>query len=175
MDIIALIDGVFVEFSENYYFEFPDNFITRLDKGDSVLPYLLKDVFKYFEEGKKFKSLKRLFSFYRYKGKKAEMAKLIHFFNSPIGKFNQQINSLHLLVDIIDNTFRPVKIEDIKRNLKIIEYNVPVHYRFNIKNIIQYNSLEAIKKKINDIIKQMEKEIDRDVLDFIKTQKFNIA
>lgn len=175
LDIIALIDGRFVEFSENYYFEFPDGHSTVPNKSGSILPYLLRDMYKYVNEGKKFKALKRLMAFFKHQGKKEEMKKLIAFFNGPVGKFNQQINSLYIILDIMDNTFKPVKMEDIKKNLKIIQKDVPLNYSVRINSLLKYNSFEPIKKGIESMISQMEQQINNDVIDFMKSNKFNIS
>jgi hypothetical protein len=175
MDLFALVNGQFVEFSENYYFVFPDKFNTMQEKGESIDPYLINDYFKYIKEGKRFKALKRLFSYYKNKNNKKEMKILIKFFNSPIGKFNQQINGLTIISEMMEQTFKPVKLSDIKHNLKIIQKDVPENYKPIIQQIIAQRSRESIKKKLDDVIKQMQAQIDLDVKNFMKEHKFSIV
>ncbi len=173
MDLFTLEKGEFTEYSENYYFTFPNNFSTEVNKGD-IPAYLIKDYYKYIQEGRRFKALKRLFSYYKYKGKENERNKLIEFFNSGVGKFNQQINALKIILDVMDNTFKPVRLTDIKSNLKIIKRNVPDNYKMRIQHSINQTTHEAVKKTIEDIVKSMEKQIDLEVDDYIKLQKFSI-
>ena len=175
MDLIALVDGEFVEFSENYYFIFPDNFSTQIYKGDDVLPYLLVDYYKYIKEGRRFKALKRLMSYYRNKDDKKGIETLIEFFNSPVGKFNHQINSLKIIVDIMDNKFKPVKMSDIKKNLYLVQKNLPENYKKRLLQIMSYSSREGIKITLEKLIKKMEMEIDLKVRDFMTAAKLNIS
>jgi hypothetical protein len=174
MDVIALVDGKFTEYSENYYFVFPNQFSTQPNKGEDLKPYLINDYFKYVKEGKRFKALKRLFGFFKHSGNQKQKDKLIKFFNSPVGKFNQQISSLRIILDVMDNTFKPVKLSDIKHNIKLIIPDIPDNYKGRLEHILGYDSHEGVKKKIEAIVKVMEEQINEEVKKFMDANKFNI-
>ncbi len=174
MDVIALVEGIFTEFSENYYFIFPD-FNTKPFKGKDIKPYLLQDYFKYISENNRFKALKRLYSYYKkIEGKKVEKKILIDFFNSPVGLLNQQISSLKIINDVINNTFKPVNILDVKRNIKIISEQVISPYNYKLQNILQFNDLNSIQLKLHSCIRQMSSTVDDKVKIFMASQNFNI-
>lgn len=171
MDLFALVDGKFVEFSENYYFIFPDEFSTQVFKGDDISAYLLIDYDKYVKAGRRFKALKRLFSHYKHKNDKEKMDILIDFFNSPVGKFNQQINSLKIIIEVMDNNFKPVRLSDIKHNIKIVQEIVPDNYKRKLDHIINYSSRDAIRTSLEKVIKQMEMQVDLKTRDFMLSVK----
>jgi hypothetical protein len=174
MDVIALIDGVYTEFSNNYYFEFPDT-KTRAYLGNDISAYLLNDYYELIEENNRFKALKRVFAYYRYNNKTNEVKELIRYFNSPVGKFNHQINSLKIISEVIDNTFRPVDINAVKYNLKIVKDNVPDHYKRKLQMILELKYIGLIKIRIDELIKIMSNELNNIVAKYMINKKINIT
>lgn len=92
MDIIALIDGGFNSFSENYYIRIGDqtNYVENKTTKTNLMSSIRGDIKNYFQSGDTFKSLKRLFSFFKLEGNhEKEMKKLIVFFNGQVGFLNK--------------------------------------------------------------------------------------
>ena len=105
MDIIALIRGIFTEFSNNYYFVFSNGFSTMPGNNNKLGEVFLLDFKQKMKDKKYFKALKQLYSYFKIKKNKKMQNKLLDFFNSDVGKLNYQINNLQIIYDVIDNKF----------------------------------------------------------------------
>jgi hypothetical protein len=164
IDLITLDNNIFTEYSNNYYYMFND-FSTnpnQLNKKQIEIS-LLKDARDYRDEGRLYKSLKRLYAYYKIKNKKMKQNKLIPFFNSEIGKLSYLNNILIIIDFIISNNIKKLKKdEDILYNLHFINkyYNI----QDLIDNYKQNNFNELLKNKIEDI----NKIINKETLQFIK-------
>ena len=62
MDIIALVNGIFTEFSNNYYFTFPNGFSTMPGQETKLSDVLLFQFQQKIKQKQYFKALKRLYS-----------------------------------------------------------------------------------------------------------------
>ena len=128
MDIIKIIDGKFAEFSDNYYVKLGEsaNFTPHDVSLDHLKNNLLHSYDEYFYIYRNlFKGLKRAFSYYLMDGEmknRVPLTKLLHFFNSPVGKLYQIKGQLGTLALVMENKngFRKPKISDIKKNIQII-------------------------------------------------------
>lgn len=126
LDVIANIDGVYTEFSDNYLIKLGDeaNFFPHDIERGHLLNSIKHSYDEYFYAQKNyFKGLKRCFSYYLMDGEDKHFGKLkalLDFFNSSTGllyKLNSEINTILVLME---NTFRKPPVDDLKRNIKII-------------------------------------------------------
>lgn len=167
MDIIALIDGIFTEFSNNYYFTFSNGF--------STMPFnntKLSDIFMYqfqqkMKDKKYFKALKRLYSYFKIKRNKKMQQTLIEFFNSNVGKLNYQINNLQIINDVLDNPFRQPKKSSIIHNLNIIKKNLPNKLDESIDTIFKRPTLQTMRLAIQDVIKELTDVVNEQTTEFV--------
>jgi hypothetical protein len=119
IDYIILLNGQFVELSENYEFSIDgkSNITPKKDIKDE-----LKNEIKKYKTENKFKAYKREFSLLKLEGKNPnKMKKLVELFNGELGLMNKIINELKLILLMLEQSFRPVKFYDICHNLQIIK------------------------------------------------------
>ena len=173
MDVIALLGGSFIEFSENYYLKLGSftNF-TKLS-ATKVQKSLLEDAKEYAKEGDSFKSLKRIFAFLNLKkGRLTEKKKLLDFFNSSVGFLNKSKSELQILGTLLDNSFRKPQVSDILNNLRMIQRNINQVTDEGLKtNLHETMELLGHGKKRN--LKQLKQGID--LLQTFLQNKINVA
>jgi len=135
IDLIVKVGDEFAELSENYYIR--DGHDRNYDKEATPeeLRKSLEDDIHYYAHKDAFRALKRLFSLYRVEGEKrhkAELERLVDFFNGQAGLLNKIRAELRILDTLLGNTFRAVSWEDVWNNLQFIKaqigqvYQVPV-------------------------------------------------
>jgi hypothetical protein len=158
MDVIAMIDGIYKEFSCNYTFNFGG--IKTYEKED-VKKNLLKDLKEYYAEGNSFKALRRLYSFVKLNKREPSVIKLLQeYFNSPIGLLNQCKNQTEILILMLEQKFRKPKKIDLVKNLEWIKGKIP---EMGMKKELVKNISLICKLKMGE----MEKGLDY-LLDFFK-------
>jgi len=167
MDIIALIDGVFTEFSNNYYFTFSDGFTTMPISTMKLSDIFLHEFQEKMRDKKYFKALKRLYSYFKVRKNKKYQNKLITFFNSDIGKLNYQINGLQIIYDVIGNSFRTPKKSDVRHNLLVIQKNLPNEYKSLIDQIMNKSTLSHMKPEMKKTIDQLTEVVNQQTMNFI--------
>jgi hypothetical protein len=157
LDLIVLVDGIFTEFSENYYFNLGGHtnyYKEEMEPSFNKLS-IQKSLDEYLVEDNYWKALKRLFSLMLYdvKGKSNKLLKtvadLIDFFNSDIGLINKARNELDILLLVLEQTFRVPKIKDIFYNITQInnwcrEAGLNIDFLF----LLRKRSLTQIEKSI---------------------------
>ena len=161
MDIIALINGVFTEFSNNYYFTFSDGFSTMPGNNTKLSNVFLFQFQQKMKEKKYFKALKRLYSYFKLKKNKKMQQTLVEFFNSNVGKLNYQINNLQILDAVLDNPFCQPNKSDIINNLNIIKKNLPLDLEQLIDTILRRPTLQTMKLAIQDVIQQLTDVVNK--------------
>ena len=167
MDIIALVNGIFTEFSNNYYFTFSDGFSTMPGNNTKLSDVFFMEFQKKIKDKKYFKALKRLYSYFKIKKNKKMQQTLVEFFNSNVGKLNYQINGLEILVTVLDNPFRQPKKSDIIHNLNIIKKNLPPELDQLINSILNRPTLQTMKMAIKDVISELTDIVNEQTMDFI--------
>jgi hypothetical protein len=171
MDIIALINGVFTEFSENYYIKIgtKTNYSQKKQSKTNQLYSIRFDVFDYFKAGDIFKSLKRLFAFFKLKGGNSkDMKKLIEFFNGQVGYLNKSKNALQVLLSVLENDFRKPQMSDVSKNLQIVKQDLAGVTEIDLKTTISETiDLLSKTKKKSDLIEGIR------LLDNYLTRKIN--
>jgi len=132
------------------------------------------------KEGNYFKALKRLFSILLMENaKKPLLEKFMSFFNSETGILYKANADLQILVNVISNTFRQVKIEDIKNNLQIIKANLSIQTETQkncsiiIDDICSLSDLNKIKTYIQKLSEYLSKVFNRFAKTFLETIKVN--
>jgi len=170
MDIIALINGVFTEFSNNYYFIFSTGFSTMPIKGNKITDIFLMEFQRYLKAKRYFKALKRLYSYFKAKKNKQYQSKLLEFFNSSVGKLNYQINGLGIIADVIDNPFRHSKKSSVNYNLLIIKKNLSPEYQSQIDGILKRSTLQLMKIEIQQVIQQLTEVVNEKTITFMEKE-----
>ena len=127
IDFIVYQGGEFLEVSINYYFEFSntgnktyDTEVTKQEIGRILLFEYQKLKSKDF-----YKSLKRLYSYYKLINDKTAVNDMRKVFNSKLGFLNKQLSNMKTIKELIDWGF--IDEETRKRVIKTlsnIEYNI---------------------------------------------------
>ena len=156
MDMIVLIDGIFTEFSENYYIKIGSdaNYFSHEFEKEHILVGIEKSLDEYLNVYKNYwKTAKRTFSLLLLQQKnKKILQELMTFFNSETGLINKCKNELDILLSILDNNFRKPKISDIKYNLETIHI-----WATEAKIKVPILSKILKEKKITSVHKLIEK------------------
>lgn len=168
LDIIKLINGVFTEFSENYYFKLGSkkNYDNTMTNKKLILKSIQDDAHDLLKDNNPFKALKRSFAYKLMKDPKKfndELNLMIEFFNSDTGLLYKSKGDMDILLLILDNKFRKPNIEDIKTNLLLIKNNLKSLVNNKILKLFD----DASIKSINKIKKHLEKIIYTDTKKFI--------
>lgn len=179
MDIVALIDGDFVEFSDNYYLSVngQKNYSDEEVSKNVLLSELEKSAREYYNEPNYFKYLKRMFSIKTIQGKSTK--KLVAFFNSQVGLLNKSKTDLETLILVFDNCCRKPRLEDICNNIQIIKQNISgvseVEFKStlykDLDKICSYKNQTSIVKNLKKVIDYIQKKVNQTTLEFIKKNK----
>ena len=179
LDMIVLIDGIFTEFSENYYLDINGvkNYFEHDRTKDHIETSILKSLDLYLNVDKNYwKSLKRLFSInmLNINNKNIPLLKeMIDFFNSKTGLVNKCKNELDILMLVIDNNFRKPKITDIKYNLDIINrWSKEAGLNLNryIEKMKSLNSLSSLYKDIEKLKDILYKIVNQSSFKFLQNK-----
>jgi len=162
-DVVALVDGELKEFSEIYLFTFNKFENERTQDRQMLETGLLLDVKNYKEEGNKFKALKRLFAYFRLKNThQLQVGQMFKFFNSETGKLNAQKNDLEIIVNWIEQKFRPV-------SKRLVVTYIRTHYpQITIPASLD---LSRIVEILNADIKILNAEIQKQTIEWISKKK----
>lgn len=126
MDVIALIDGQFIEFSDNYFLKIGDdgNFFPHDMEPDHLMNTIRYDYEFYMRSARNyFKALKRLFAYYKMEGEgknEAKLDKLVEFFNTETGLNYKLLSEIKTIQDVINQDFRIPELSDIRTNIRLI-------------------------------------------------------
>jgi hypothetical protein len=174
IDMIVLIDGVFTEFSENYYFQIGNdaNYFNHELTPEHIEMGIKKSLDEYLNVDKNYwKSLKRIFSL-EVRKKKRNMRfikKLIDFFNSNVGLINKCKNELEILLIVLDNKFRKPKLKDIIYNLeKIDEWAKKANIKLKIDKLIKMKSFTSLYKSIEILANELYDLVNKSSYIFYK-------
>jgi len=187
IDMAALIDGSFVDFSENLYFKFGKgkDAVSNYNEEDitktKVLQSISDDYYEKLKEGKALKALKRKFAYYKLLGNEKDkdlLELLINYFNSDIGIINKAHADLDTLILLIDTNLFKVGIEDIKNNLQNIKQNLSYNLIYEshskeIDKICKLKNKQSIKQKLELLNNNLIKFINKESLKFMKDNKLS--
>nr|WPF46840.1 MAG: hypothetical protein [Lake Baikal virophage 14] len=147
LDVIALLHGIYQEFSCNYYFNFGGIKNYEKSEKESISDSIQSEIQEFYKKGKSFKALRRLYSFIKeYTNSSSILNSLKEYFNSPIGKINKCKNQIEIMELLLDQKFRKPKRKDLVNNLKWVERNLP---KFKLKSEIvkAINCILGLKMK----------------------------
>lgn len=173
MDVISLVDGLFTEFSEMYFINFGDfkTYDPEMTKKENIETNLLRDVQYYEGKGNYYKALKRLFAYLRISETNPTlMNSLINFFNSKVGELASYNSDLELIDIMMEQTFRPVKAEDIVHNLTYIENNINPLFKDLVSSILDGKG-SAILERLKGVQEILTQQIQDETKRFIQSSK----
>lgn len=181
LDEVALIDGIYHEFSDNYYIKLGNeaNFFPH-DIDREHIMNSLKHAFDeyYYASHNYMKGLKRCFSYYMIEDRqknKDKITKLFNFFNSPFGEVYKRRSELDTIKTVVEQKFKTPSKKDITNNiLAVLEKSK----KFNIPNLEKILSSAINSKKDEDTIRYLDegkelllKVINLGALEFVKKNK----
>jgi hypothetical protein len=182
IDILALIDNEFIEMSNMYEFYIGNE---KSEVGSKVLSGIKEDIKNYWEDNKKMKSLKRLFSIAKITKQYKLVDKLINVFNSNIGLLYKTTGDLENVIDLI-NKGNKKKLQKNKDNInnyiQILKQRLGNIYEFKFSNsyfdeLDKITKIKSLNNKINSlekIIKDFTKLINDNINKYIKYNRINI-
>lgn len=182
MDVIALIDGVFTEFSDNYLLKIGDdaNFFPHDIQRDHLLNSIKHSYDEYFYGHRNYvKALKRCFSYYLQDGEDKHLGKLkalTDFFNSETGLLYKIKSEIDTILLVMDQTFRTPKRKDLVRNIQIIRDRLEtlddtgsaIRYLDLAENA---NTAKTMASNLEKSKKILEEKTNNQALDFIQRNK----
>lgn len=148
LDIVALINGIFTEYSENYYIKYGklQNYDNIILKKEEIYNSIYDSYVELYDEENYFKALKRIFTLLKIENQKLNektMKYLIKIFNGNLGLLNNIINQISILKLLLEQKFKPVDINDIHNNLQIIKQSISNIFEIKIQSTI-YNFIDNI-------------------------------
>ncbi len=176
MDMIVLIDGIFTEFSDNYYINIGDksNYFEHEQEPEHIETGILKSLDEYLNVHQNYwKTLKRLFSLSTREPKKykKDIKKMMDFFNGKTGLINKCKNELEILMLVIENKFRKPKIDDIHYNLSVIDKwadEAGLNISTSIKKMMNKKSFPSLYKSIDKLVLKLFQIINKSSYLFLK-------
>lgn len=158
MDIVAKIDGIFREFSDNYYFCF-DGSCSYRNKGVIEEIITLHRDFREYKGEKTFKALKRYYSILKLlpSPPKGATNLLIKFFNSPTGQLNSVISNLNTLKTLLETNLNKVKLIDLKTNISLLK-DPRVLELLNCKSKIEMlKMIDGVISRLEEVVEKMSR------------------
>jgi hypothetical protein len=165
MDITALIDGVFIEFSDNYYLTLKDfNTFTAVAKSHEDILYSLQhEAETKYHHGDYWKAMKRIFAYMKSKGGYVPKVKqLVRYFNSATGLLSKNRSELDIIALIIVNKFRKPRLEDVVRNLQLVRQELAKIHGFKLNEVeadldrISKMPLAKMSKPLEEVIAKVK-------------------
>ena len=157
LDLILENDNKFIEFSENYYFDLNNNKSYDQKTNEDIITSLKGDI-RYYNHTKnnKLKALKRLYSLFKLtNNKNTEIIK--KFLNlKMIGSKYKLKSDLEIILLMIEQKFKKVKINKIIEILNKLD-----------TNIAKYKTIKTIKNKIQIEIKKLNNYLNEKTNNFI--------
>ena len=178
LDMIALIQGVFTEFSEIYFLNVGGKSNQEPLTEEETEEALEKDYEEFHKDGNYWKALKRYFSICRlepYKHRK-QIKILVDFFNGQVGLLNKNKNELDILLSVM-GAGKPPKVEDIHNNLQIVKQSISNVFSIPLKETISteinkmcfIHSRPFLKRNITILRNYFEQIINKESLAFLKS------
>jgi hypothetical protein len=176
MDVIALINGVFAEFSDNYYLSINGMKNYEEFTDEEVKKELIESAKEEYKDNNLFKYLKRVYSVFNLEsGKKREQEELIKFFNSTTGLINKNKNELEIILRLLEeNKFRKPKQADVCNNLQIVKQSISGLTERNLSNVFDVLCSKTgtiLIKGIKKVIDYLQEIINKETNLFLSENK----
>jgi hypothetical protein len=159
----------FIEISTNYYFIYSNGSRTfEISDNETMKRRLLWD-YQQLKNVNFYKSLKRLYSYFKFIKDEKSQRSLITIFNSPLGAVNKQIAALKTIVDLLETNSDIIPREWILNSVNQISetlkefprYSLPVIFT-KFKGLTNAKILITIELEIEILIDKLN-EASRDV------------
>ena len=164
IDIISYLNGRFVEISEIYYFNI--NGVTNYDPDEFELPHIIheleRDRLELLADGNQFKALKREYSILLKMNKsKRRQKELLKIFNGSIGWLYYCISSLGTLIEMKEQTFRPVPLELFKIVQQVIKDDISrvISYPFAVNILNKSADIDDLEKIITKLTNTLNEKL----------------
>jgi hypothetical protein len=178
MDMIVLINKIFTEFSENYYFKFGQDTNYYKDDQDKNNLSIEKSFDQYLYEQNFWKALKRLFSLLLQdkKKNKTKLLKLIDFFNSNVGLINKCKIEFDIILLIMEQKFRKAGLKDIYYNITIInEWANNAGLNVDYLPLLSKKKFSSLEKSIKIIRDDLANIVNKYSFEFLQKHFKNFA
>tara|TARA_R110000765_G_scaffold256856_1_gene357227 strand:+ start:733 stop:1665 length:933 start_codon:yes stop_codon:yes gene_type:complete len=180
MDIIAFIDGVATEFTENYFFKLNGFQNYKDTTKEEISKNLTVDGREYLKKGNVLKALKRVNASLRLSNTKPNIQKLIEkFLNSPTGFLNAIKNDIDTLKTLTETKFKKVDREKIKENISLIQrlledVNDKKLRETAIKELesVKRISIKHIPDRLDEVREYLQQRINRESNVFVNKHSF---
>lgn len=173
LDMIYLYNGIATEISDNYFLQIKTetNYIKE-DKKETMNK-LVESYNEKIQEKNYFKALKRLFNIEQLEGHKSE--KLIDLFNSDLGLLYNVISELKTIILLLEQTFKPIKLDIVKNNLQYVKYKGSKVIQLDtddicstIDKICKSNSKKYMINSLNKLCNELIKKLNDKVKPYLK-------
>jgi hypothetical protein len=167
LDVIAIVDGRFVEFSDNYFIKLDKdaNFFPHDLERDHLLNSIKHDYsFQMFSAGNFFKGLKRAFAYYKLEGEgknDSKIQKLLEFFNSETGLLYKIRSELKTIQMVLEQTFRKPKIDQIHTNIRLILEQL--HGQSAVSKLLSSALMQRTPKSISQYLEKASEILYSDI------------
>lgn len=171
MDVTALIDGVFIEFSDNYYLTLKDfNTFTAVAKSHEDILYSLQHEAEVkYHHGDYWKAMKRIFAYMKSKGGYIPKVKqLVRYFNSATGLLSKNRSELDIIALIIVNKFRKPTLASVVNNLHLVRQELSKIHGFKLNEVeaeldrISKMPLAKMFKPLEEVIAKVKGIVNAD-------------
>lgn len=162
LDIVTLINDIYTEITTNYYFIFKDYRTFKILNKKELEQKILYDYRRRKEEDI-YKSLKRLYIYYKHIGDQKKVNTLQNLFNSNLGVLSKRISELETINLLIKNKKKPKK----KKIVKAI-YNINNKLGDDRLTKLDGKTFKEISNLISEIIEKNKKILDVEVKQIIK-------
>ena len=174
LDMIALVSGRFLDFSDNYYFpRIHSSSDTKLTK-EEITNSIIEDLKENMKEKRYMKVLKRSYSLNSLKGNDKKISLLDNYFNGIVGFYNKQLNDILVILRLLENTFRKPKWGDVVNNIQVIKQNLSIysdvtHHDFSKELDKACKNKEDCLKILTSVKTILEKAVNANAYSFIKS------
>jgi len=171
LDTVSLIDGTYIEVTNNYYF-MTDDLKTYKELTDAEVENKMLYDYKIKKKNDElYKALKRLYIFYEHKGNKKKVDELLKIFNSDIGKFNKRLTELETIQLLMKNKKRPTKNKLVNAIHNINDSMGK--YKISRLSKIDNKTIKQIDNILDEVIKQNKNILNRNLEELISKSNFN--
>lgn len=171
MDITALVDGVFIEFSNNYYLTLKDfNTFTAVAKSHEDILYSLQHESEVkYHAGDYWKAMKRIFAYMKSKGGFVPKIKqLVSYFNSDTGLLSKNRSELDIIALVITNKFRKPTLQSVVNNIILVRRELAKIHGFKLNEVeaeldrIAKMPLAKMSKPLEEVIAKIKGLVNAD-------------
>lgn len=171
LDLVSYIDDQWIEVTTNYYFDFKNRGKTYKELSDDELKTkLLYDKRLLMTDNDVYKALKRLYSYYDFKGNKKGKEELVKLFNSSVGHLNKLVNGLKTISLLINNEKKPLK-DDIIKGINKLKNNIKEYKKVPLLDNLDNKTLSQIDERVNKTIKDLSEIVNKETEKYILSLK----